>query len=281
MSEAPAAVATLDAINEFPAGEDTRVAWVGEVGAACEAWWDVHRERAIGDAQDALRAYESEGPVFDLLGGLGLRDDERFVTRVLAWLLDPQGSHGLRASFLRAFIAACGDLRGVSMPEDGSGWSIDREPRLTWSGSAKADSPDLLLRGPGVVIVIEHKVNAGQTSADQYRRYRALANKRWPDLRAYTVFLRSNPLRRDDPKPGGDFDVVLGVDELCTALEAASTSTPRRASLLVASVLRGLRRREAEADLAAQLLRDGLYRALPTSTLLLRIQALTAYLDPT
>lgn len=278
MTGAPGAVATLDTIASFPSGEAVRRGYVDDVGAYCDAWWEVHRERAIGDAQEALRTYESEGPVFDLLGGLGLREDERFLTRVLAWLLNPNGSHGLRASFLRTFIAACG-LDGASVPEDGSGWSVERERRFAWSGSKKADSPDLLILSPGTIFVVEHKVNAGQTSADQYDRYRALATKRWPDLVAYTVFLRSNPLWNDDPKPGGAFDAVLGLNDLCTALETAKKSAPRRASLLVASVLRGLRRSDGEADRSADLLRDGLHRALPTPVLLLRTQALIAYLD--
>ncbi len=272
------ATETLEAVRAFPRGEYTRCEQVEAVGARCDAWWAAHRDQAVADAEEALRVYEAEGPIFDWLGGLGLRDDERFLTRVLAWLLSPAGTHGLGGSCLVAFFAECG-LHRVLAPADGEGWSVEREPRFDWSGSEKIDSPDLVLRGPGVVLVVEHKVNAGRTSVDQYERYRKLANERWPDQDTYAVFLRSNPLRDDDPKLGGAFDAVLGLDHLCRVLEAAAAAAPRRAALLLASVLRGLRRNHAGADLPAQLVRDALRRSSPTPVLLARTQALIESLE--
>lgn len=200
--------ASFDAIRTFPDGPSAQLREVEEVVQWCELWWSQHRDTAVAEAQEALQRFEAEGPVPDLLRGLGLRNDERFVTRILAWLLNQHESHGLGESFLSAFLEEC-KLDGLELPSEWDGWEVERERKLSWSGSKKADSPDLLIRGPGVIIIVEHKIKAGQTSPDQYVRYRKLARSRWPDLKAFTVFLRSDPLWSNDPKPGGAFDAVL------------------------------------------------------------------------
>ncbi len=57
MSGAPVTVAILYTFANLPSGEVVRSAFVDEVGAHCDAWWEVHRHRAVGDAQEALRTY--------------------------------------------------------------------------------------------------------------------------------------------------------------------------------------------------------------------------------
>ncbi len=268
----------LDAIRTFPEGSPARVRDVEEIGQWCEDWWSQHRDTAVAEAQEVLRTYEAEGPVPDLLRGLGLRDDERFLTRVLAWLLTPRGSHGLGDAFLASFIEECG-FDGLERPPEWDGWEVERERKFSWSGSTKADAPDLLIRGPGVIIIIEHKVKAGQTSPDQYVRYRNLARNRWPDLKTFTVFLRSNPLWDDDPQPGTVFDAVLRQEALCAALVAARAVGPRRAALLVTGLLRGLERRSDQPHDSARLLRDGLRREVSTPILLALTQAVLACME--
>ena len=86
-----------------------------------------------------------------LLAALGLRNDELKLTAALAWLLQPDGHHGLGDRLLRRFCAAAG-----AQP-------TDLDPITIRTEEARADTrADLVLRMPGATVLVEAKVYAGE-----------------------------------------------------------------------------------------------------------------------
>ncbi|WP_158548561.1 PD-(D/E)XK nuclease family protein [Blastococcus sp. TF02A-26] len=86
-----------------------------------------------------------------LLATLGLQYDELRLTAALAWLLRPDGHHGLGDGLLRRLCALVG-----SEPTDFDPVTVDLE-------EVRADTrADLVVRLPGAVLLVEAKVRAGE-----------------------------------------------------------------------------------------------------------------------
>lgn len=67
--------------------------------------WSAKR---LNETEDALRPFEGLPVHFDILSLMGVDGNEAVFCRLLAWLLDPEGSHGVGDSFLRLFLARLG-----------------------------------------------------------------------------------------------------------------------------------------------------------------------------
>jgi hypothetical protein len=90
----------------------------------------------------------------DLLGVIGRRRSELSHTAALAWLLDPIGAHGLGTEPLAGFLRLIGD----DVPgEEVLGWC-----RPVREIAVEDTRADLVIDGPGVRIVVEVKVDAGE-----------------------------------------------------------------------------------------------------------------------
>jgi hypothetical protein len=108
----------------------------------------------------------------DLLTILGRQRDELFHSRVLAWLLNPTGRHGLGDRFLRAFLDAGwpgesfadGGSVQIDLERTGSGVSAD-------TGESLEARADLVIRLETVVFVIENKLDAGEQEKQCERLY--------------------------------------------------------------------------------------------------------------
>lgn len=107
----------------------------------------------------------------DMLSVLGRSRDELMHSRLLAWLLVPTNRHGLGRGFLTAFADRLwpndGLLRTgtVTVDTEESGSAVDEE------GALREARADIVIRGEGVTIVIENKLDAGEQPAQCERLY--------------------------------------------------------------------------------------------------------------
>ena len=147
---------------------------------------------------------------FDALTFLGLSASEAVHSKILAWLLDPRGSHGAGDRFLRGFLrdsAAVATAAGVYVGD------LDDESAFEWSATRVQQEwynvvdghegrLDILLinEAEGFVCAIENKVFSGEHS-EQLTRYRRALADAYPDLHSRHVFLSPEgilPLREEE-----------------------------------------------------------------------------------
>ncbi len=127
---------------------------------------------------------------FNLFDVLGIARRELQHSAFLAWLLDPQGSHGLRDYFLRRFLseatAKAGEL-GIAhvTPLDVDGWKL-RDIEV----ATERHNIDILLIGENdrFVCLIENKIGGGEHSG-QLSRYFKTVKTDYKGLIALPVFL--------------------------------------------------------------------------------------------
>lgn len=134
----------------------------GEVGAGTERlsanWMDLFNEASARQELLILGGAWWSGPR-SLLGVIGQRHLEQVHSSILAWLLDPNGRHGLGRRFLARFLACC------ELPSE---WADVRVRVVTEEGcvhpelSDRYGLADVVLRGPEWTLVIENKLWAGQ-----------------------------------------------------------------------------------------------------------------------
>ncbi len=153
-----------------------------------------------------LEPYLSEINIFDVLK---LKEHEIRHSNVLAWLLDPKGSHGLGDAFTRLFISRV-ISRNRSVPGlDVMKWSylnlsdceIQREKH--WPDTGTRDSLDILLMayqpaGLDYLIAVENKVRSSE-GPDQTARYRAHLEAENPASVKMLVYLTAR-----DEEPGDE-----------------------------------------------------------------------------
>ena len=134
----------------------------------------------------------SDLDLFDVLGVVG---KESVHSKFLAWLLDPQQSHGSRDHFLKSFLyqtCAAASKLGISAitpakihATDWSGIEVRREWR----------NIDILIlnRDARFVCAVENKIWAGESigpdGASQLTRYRETLENEFPDFTRHFVFL--------------------------------------------------------------------------------------------
>lgn len=107
----------------------------------------------------ARRGRWASGP-HDLLSVVGLNRWELAHSAALAWLCNPHASHGLGSAFLEGLVAQTGEAVDVSGPV------------VCRTEVARADSrADVVVEGPGWVLVIEVKVDAGEQPRQAQRIY--------------------------------------------------------------------------------------------------------------
>ena len=131
----------------------------------------------------------------DFFDVLGIVHNELVHSRFLAWLLDPQQSHGSRDHFLKSFLyqtcAAANELGMSAVPRaeiHGTDWSAT-DVRREWRNI------DILIlnRDARFVCAVENKIWAGEgigaDGASQLTRYRETLENEFPDFTRHFVFL--------------------------------------------------------------------------------------------
>ena len=142
-----------------------------------------------------LARWRGEVDVFD---ALRLHGDEQFHSNLLAWLLDPRGSHGLGDLFLRRFLAAGGASRAIGAADVPS-TMVRREKSLEFHGEYGRLDIWMLNMDANFVCAIENKVWAPE-SGDQLAWYRKVLACDHPGQRVHRVFLTPRGVPPDDPE---------------------------------------------------------------------------------
>ena len=162
---------------------------------------------------ETLREMLTEFNLFDVLG---VERSELQHSRVLEWLLDPHGSHGLGNSFLRGFLTCIsfdGDRTGV-FPAVVAGWDL-----LDVETARERHRIDILVVGEsdGFVCLIENKVDSGEHTG-QLSRYLKVVKRRYSNLTTVLpVFLTPVGARPSKDRDAERY-VSLGYSEIADLL---------------------------------------------------------------
>ena len=142
---------------------------------------------------------------FDALNFAGVSRSEAFHSKVLAWLLDPKGSHGAGEHFLRGFLIQAAVRTDLLAEKAAFDWSATRV-RREWLHVVDDERGflDIILLNEeeGFLCAVENKIGSAEHD-DQLTRYRnALANE-YPAYDRHHVFLTpggTRPYRAEERK---------------------------------------------------------------------------------
>ena len=182
---------------------------------------------SVDEDEEALKEFladsECLNPLYKWAGGfnafdvLGITSSEIRHSNVLAWLMDPDGNHGLHDGVIRGFVdyaAKCAEDSGAfdDLLMDCDGFSIRREwchiDILAVNDEAK------------YVLCIENKIFSGEHD-DQLARYRGEIEREFPHYRHRFLFLTPSSWEasESDWLPMGYEDVL---DIIGYAVEAST-----------------------------------------------------------
>ncbi len=151
----------------------------------------------------ALQAKRLQGGILNVWTIAGLRRDEVRTARVLAAMFSPAESRDLGRAFLEAFMDRIVDGDRSRLPtgeELAAGYSVQTEACPL---GAADDRVDLSIEGPGFILVIEVKIDAGE-GREQLARYETVLQRKAEALgkRAALVYLSPT---RPQALPAGAF----------------------------------------------------------------------------
>ena len=171
-----------------------------------------------------LARWRDEVDVFD---ALRLHGSEQFHSNLLAWLLEPRGSHGLGDHFLQQFLAASGPLRAILTAHRPS-TVVRREKSLELDGEYGRVDIWMLNVDANFVCAIENKVWASEGEG-QLAWYRRVLARDHHGQRVHRVFLTPRGVPPDDPQererwvPMSYTDILGLVEEtMAAAADAAN-----------------------------------------------------------
>ncbi len=172
---------------------------------------------ATGSPEEALQALVLDRDLerledllaeFNLFDVLKIERRELQHSALLAWLLDPLGSHGLRDYFLRRFLSeAAASARGIAdvTPLDVDGWKLSNIEVAT-----ERHNIDIMLidETDEFVCLIENKIGASEHSG-QLRRYLEEVEREYEGLNPFPILLTPDgmePEAEDDAERYVPFD---------------------------------------------------------------------------
>ena len=201
--------------------------------------------RALSDDPDLKRLEELLGE-FNLFGVLQVGRLELQHSWVVAWLLDPRGSHGLGDSFLRTFLSqatAVAKERGIPVPSPtgGADWQfsdveVARERHyIDILSLSQADE---------LACIIENKIFAPEIPG-QLRWYLETVKTTYPTLRPFPIFLTPEgrkPLEKRDQAEYVPFDYGQVADIIDESLRTHSPGVSVSVSSFLEQYTKTLRR---------------------------------------
>jgi hypothetical protein len=147
----------------------------------------------------------------------GLRRNELRNAAVLAWFLDPRGSHGFGAAALHEFLDRV--KRGTpGWPELGGDLSRVTVVTEEWPLGSETDRVDIAINGPDFVLFVEVKIDASE-GPQQLDRYADLIEKKAVAFgRRHGRLIYLSPRAPQDPPFGLGIITWRGVAEVLSAL---------------------------------------------------------------
>lgn len=147
--------------------------------------------------EEQLRAWDEHGTPLSFVRVAGQRHLEKPLNRLLGWLADPEGDHGLGSAFLIGLAIRMDLPEMVEDLKNGEKPEVKAEEALEGDDSGK--QPDLFARTSRAALMLENKVWAPQ-SGDQYGPYLAVFTQHFAGDRKKRAFLCSRTQRK---KPDG------------------------------------------------------------------------------
>lgn len=168
---------------------------------------------------DRLRAYLGR---FNPIKTMGMEHMEIRHSAILAWLLDPQETHGLGDNFLKAFLSEA--LRGREGKGGPSALQISQSDMMNAKILREWRHIDLLVLSPrnGWVFVIENKFHSAQQSG-QLARYMEVAKETFLGGENYTT-VRGILLTLWGEMPEDGRYVSIEYSSICELLEQKALS---------------------------------------------------------
>jgi len=182
---------------------------------------------------NALRELEQIIGNFNIFDVLKSANNEIRHSNVLAWLMDPQGSHSLRDLFLRRWLMRVFHDADTENPGYIDPVAIDTAPFRFVSVRREWHNIDLLIEiettsGEHWVICVENKVWSRQGNG-QLEKYRTRVEKAFPKSSRKSFILLS--VRGEDPADApylvGSYSQVADVISQCLIECGASTGEPQ------------------------------------------------------
>lgn len=155
-----------------------------------EGWCDQFEQARMSHDRLIARGQWRSGPA-STMGVLGRRHLEVEHSRMLAWLLDSRGHHGLGTRFLEAFRASAGCDPTVEGLERAS---LTREESRPAGASWRL--ADVVVRGPNWTLVVENKI-----WSDQHGSQMDLYVDAYADESAEFVYLTPGGVGARSPRP--------------------------------------------------------------------------------
>lgn len=180
---------------------------------------DVHVwEHALGIVEAEERRLRAEGKWArgrdDFMGVLGIHRAEIRHSRILAWLLDPCGRHGLGASLLRALLAK---TKNPEMDSDGGSEELLEQARSLCEVPIEGGRLDIVVEAPGLYLVIENKVDAVESERQCEHYFRTVSR---PERRFLLLAPERRALRTQSQEVRDAFGICTYA-ELAVLLEGA------------------------------------------------------------
>lgn len=199
---------------------------------------------------DQLELLNNEQTFFEIIGA---SKTEIRHSNFLAWLLNPDGSHGLGEAFLKRFIREIvADNRAIGVSEieveqlDFNNVKVLRE----WSNI------DILIEFEELVFVIENKVLSKEHS-NQLTRYREIAENEFASKKCVYGFLTPTG---DDAMEENETYVAIGYDKVVSIIEriviVKGNFIGANVKVYINDYLKTLKKRVMETDESVDLARS-------------------------
>lgn len=219
-------------------------------------------DEKFGQIQKLIAKQRNEFDALDFIGELGcgsgdaLWSSEEFHSNVLAWLLDPRGSHGLGDCFLTRF------LRQAGMQPVGCSWDwAETEVTREWANEVDGQQGylDILIvnHPQQILCAIENKVFSSE-HGNQLTRYRKALEVSYPAYNKYYVFLTPRailPLREEEKKHWRPLSYSVVFDIVQHIVDNYQISTNQDIREFLRQYITTLRRNIVPGTSAAQLAR--------------------------
>lgn len=204
-------------------------------------------------ADPELKRLEDLLAEFNLFDTIGIAKSELHHSKVIAWLLNPRGSHGLDDHFLRGFLSQAASEareRGIHTtafgPSDVDVWNFsDIEVVIEYQTSDGRIDILLVSESNNLVCPIENKIDSDEHS-EQLARYLQDIENEYKDFIRFPIFLTPDgrtPQDDADAKLWTSFDYEKIADLIRQVLETHKSKITASVSSFLEQYERTLRRR--------------------------------------